>query len=273
MSKTSKGDANASKEWGYDYEKGEFNTAKEAEYPRALCEQYANILEHMVFGSLDGRHANVVVDKMLGVVVDTSDNTAIKVDNKESRKRELVGELQNILRAGSLDASNLAPVLGRIQYAEMRISGRRAMADIREWEKHEGSKKNLPLDDISRAAFELLLARVNSGKPQHITVDEPQRPILIFTDGAVETGAGGEVEATIGGVIFADTGTHVFGAHVDAQVLQSWMEELVHPVGLTELYGIVVALERLDENAESHLDGTSAFCKQCGGFAKSWQLG
>lgn len=28
------------KPWGYDYEKGEFNTAKEAEYPRALCEQY-----------------------------------------------------------------------------------------------------------------------------------------------------------------------------------------------------------------------------------------
>ena len=192
--------------------------------------------------------------EMLGVVVDTSDNTAIKVDNKESRKRELVGELQNILRAGSLDASNLAPVLGRIQYAEMRISGRRAMADIREWEKHEGSKKNLPLDDISRAAFELLLARVNSGKPQHITVDEPQRPILIFTDGAVETGAGGEVEATIGGVIFADTGTHVFGAHVDAQVLQSWMEELVHPVGLTELYGIVVAVKQWAHLLHGRLD-------------------
>ena len=169
------------------------------------------------------------------------------MDNKESRKHELVGELQNILRAGSLDASNLPAILGRIQYAEMRITGRRgklAMADIREWEKHGGSKKNLPLDDVSRAAFELLLARVNSGKPQRIAaVDEPQRPILIFTDGAVETGTSGEVEATIGGVIFADNGTHVFGARADAQVLQSWMEELAHPVGLTERYGIVVALK------------------------------
>jgi hypothetical protein len=25
------------KEWSYDFEKGEFNTVKEAEYPRALC--------------------------------------------------------------------------------------------------------------------------------------------------------------------------------------------------------------------------------------------
>ena len=39
------------KEWGYDFDKGEFNTAKEAEYPKALCEQYANVLERLVFGS------------------------------------------------------------------------------------------------------------------------------------------------------------------------------------------------------------------------------
>ena len=39
------------KQWGYDFEKGEFNTAKEAEYPKALCEQYANVLERLAFGS------------------------------------------------------------------------------------------------------------------------------------------------------------------------------------------------------------------------------
>ena len=38
------------KEWGFDFEKGEFNTAKEAEYPKALCEQYANVLERLALG-------------------------------------------------------------------------------------------------------------------------------------------------------------------------------------------------------------------------------
>ena len=47
------------KEWGYDFEKGEFNTAKEAEYPRALCEQYAIILERIVFETNERQHCDV----------------------------------------------------------------------------------------------------------------------------------------------------------------------------------------------------------------------
>eukprot|EP00435_Cladocopium_sp_Y103_P053352 s792_g17.t1 len=43
------------KEWGYDFDLWEFNTAKEAEYPRALCEQYANILERMVYGTISAQ--------------------------------------------------------------------------------------------------------------------------------------------------------------------------------------------------------------------------
>ena len=185
--------------------------------------------------------------EMLGVVVDTSDKQAIKVDNKESRKRELVSELKNVLQQNALEVANLPAILGRVQYAELRIAGRHgklAMADIREWEKSEHVKRSVPLDDISRAAFEILLARIDSGKPKRVSVDEPQKPVLIFTDGAVEPSSSGEVEATIGGVIFADDTTQVFGTYVDSQVLQGWMEELTHPVGLTELYGVVVAVKQ-----------------------------
>ena len=49
------------KGWGYDFETGEFNTAKEAEYPRALCVQYANILERYTFGSV-GLHTPAMGD-------------------------------------------------------------------------------------------------------------------------------------------------------------------------------------------------------------------
>ena len=185
--------------------------------------------------------------EMLGVVVDTSDKKFIKVDNKESRKRELVSELKNILQHNALEVANLPAILGRVQYAELRIAGRHgklAMADIRDWEKNEHVKKSVPLDDVSRAAFEILLARIDSGEPKRVSVDEPQKPVLIFTDGAVEPGTSGGVEATIGGVIFADDDTQVFGTRVDSQVLQDWMEELTHPVGLTELYGVVVAMKQ-----------------------------
>ena len=35
-------------------------------------------------------------------------------------------------------------------------------------------------------AFEILLARIDAGRPKQILADEPQRPVLVFTDGAVK---------------------------------------------------------------------------------------
>ena len=181
--------------------------------------------------------------EMLGVVVDTSAKELVKVDNKETRKTDLVAEINKLLESGKMDAESLASLLGRVQYAELRIAGRRgklALADIRECERGEMVKHGITLDATSRRAFEILLERVSSGKPKTFST-EPDRPVLIFTDGAVETNQNDEVEATIGGVIFVDGVVQAFGCHVDTQVLQEWMSELVHPVGLTELYGVVVA--------------------------------
>ena len=73
--------------------------------------------------------------KMLGVVVDTSEKGVVKLDNKESRKRDLVMEISQILKAGTMKVDQLPAVLGRVQYAELRIAGRHgklAMAEIRD---------------------------------------------------------------------------------------------------------------------------------------------
>ena len=91
-------------------------------------------------------------------------------------------------------------------------------------------------------AFKTLLARVTSGKPQQLSADVPERPVIIFTDGAVETNESGNVEATIGGVLICDNTVQMFGNRVDDDVLKDWMTELNHPVGLTEMYAVVVAL-------------------------------
>ena len=42
------------------------------------------------------------------------------------------------------------------------------------------------LDTASKDAFAILLARLESGKPKMITADVPERPVIIYTDGAVE---------------------------------------------------------------------------------------
>ena len=88
--------------------------------------------------------------EMLGVLVDTAERDVIKVDNKESRKQDLVAELQKILQYGALEADWLPAILG---YVEMHIAGRHgklAVADIRDWEKHGNSKEAVPLDDLTR---------------------------------------------------------------------------------------------------------------------------
>ena len=182
--------------------------------------------------------------EMLGVVVDTSEKGVVMLDNKETRKLDLTTEIQKILETGSLRVDALPAILGRVQYAELRISGREgklAMADIRDWERHETPRNTITLDDTCRQAFEILLARISAGQPKRFLGDEPDKPVLIFTDGAVEPSRDGGVDATVGGVIIADGITEVFGSKVDPQVLKEWLVELIHPVGLPELYGIAVA--------------------------------
>eukprot|EP00435_Cladocopium_sp_Y103_P052227 s792_g16.t1 len=87
--------------------------------------------------------------EMLGVVVDTSDNKFVAIDNKAGRKQELDAEIRSLLASGSLKSDTLPTVLGRVQYAELRISGRKgklASADIREWERSATPQNTMVLD-------------------------------------------------------------------------------------------------------------------------------
>ena len=101
----------------------------------------------------------------------------------------------------------------------------------------------IKLDALSREAFNILLSRLDNGKPKTLRADVPEKPAVLFTDGAVERNGEGDTEATVGGVLFVDGSIHVFGTRVHPTVLENWLSELVHPVGLTELYGVVTAFK------------------------------
>ena len=73
--------------------------------------------------------------EMLGVMVDDLKSGLVPVDNKESRKKEMVGALDEILRSRQVVPADLPALMGRLQFADMQLSGRGgklAMADIRE---------------------------------------------------------------------------------------------------------------------------------------------
>ena len=112
-----------------------------------------------------------------------------------------------------MKVDQLPAVLGRVQYAELRIAGRHgklAMAEIRESEKCQDKKEVIKLDALSRDAFKILLARLDNGKPKILQADDPERPVILFTDGAVERNSEGDIEATVGGVLFVAGAVRVF---------------------------------------------------------------
>ena len=82
------------------------------------------------------------------------------------------------------------------------------------------------------------------GKPRTLRVTEPSRPVLIFTDGAFEMSETGDPIATIGGVLLRpEQKPKVFGCKVHHALLDRWLESSTHPIGLVELYAVVVAFE------------------------------
>ena len=169
------------------------------------------------------------------------------VDNKPQRKSELSEVLSNIINEGGLVPARLPSILGRMQFADMQLSGRLgklAMADVREMGTE--SKVFVSLSDEVKAALAALRMRVQEGRPRVLRIQPTQKPFVLFTDGAFEptrtvtTGSMGL--ATIGGVLFTPCGENrVFGCNVDSSLLDNWLDEFKHPIGLIELYAIVIA--------------------------------
>ena len=183
--------------------------------------------------------------EMLGIKLDLSGSISgvVVVDNKESRKNEMAELLGKILETKKVVPSELPSTLGKLQYADMQVSGRTgklAMCDIRAI-GYNGSN----LIDISHEtclAFEMLRKRLLSGKPKRFEVSVMEKPIVIFTDGAFERDETGMPVATIGGVCLPPSGdVKVFGCHIDEDILRSWLDKFEHPVGLVELYGVATA--------------------------------
>ena len=187
--------------------------------------------------------------EMLGVEVNLANamHGTVVVDNKPQRKVEISEAISEIISEGGIVPSKLPSILGRMQFADMQLSGKLgklAMADVREMGTE--SKVFVPLTEEIRKALSMLKVRMESGKPRVLHISPTQRPWILFTDGAYEpnrdTAPNGLGVATIGGVLFAPTGdARVFGCNVDESLLSQWLQDFSHPIGLIELYAIAVA--------------------------------
>ena len=189
--------------------------------------------------------------EMLGVEVDLTHllSDRVIVDNKTSRKDELCKAIKHILSEGCIVPSAIPSLLGRLQFADLQLMGRTgklAMADIREM--MTSSDKSVALQPDVIAALEVLQSRMSCGKPRTLHIDRPKAPVVVFTDGAFEPIGDGTFSATVGGVLIPRDGpVRVFGCRVNSKVLDRWLQVLVHPIGLIELYAIGVAFKTWGE--------------------------
>ena len=185
--------------------------------------------------------------KTLGVLVNLSQASQgkIVVDNKPSRKQELLETIDKVLGDGFVIPIQLPSILGRMQFADMQLAGKMgglAMADLRALGHDSKDKHSLSPEVID--SLVILKQRFSEGKPRTLTAGEPVKPILIYTDGAFEFDDRDEPLATIGAVMLRpNSRARVFGTKVHPALLERWLSESSHPIGLVELYGVATAFE------------------------------
>ena len=86
------------------------------------------------------------------------------------------------------------------------------------------SPSKVLLEESQLKAFETLRCRLCSGRPKTFLADDIEKPVLIFTDGALEY-EGDAAKATIGGVSLKPDGAcEVFGCAVPDDVLKRWQD-------------------------------------------------
>ena len=178
---------------------------------------------------------------LLGVEVDVSkaEEEGVLIGNKEGRASEAVAAIVELVETGSADGRAFLSVLGRIQFADAQVvgrAGRLALAEIRSLSKRRGSSIHVGQD--LRAAFEVLAQRLSSGSPRVAPCELPERPPLVFTDGASE----GEIH-TVGGILIRPGGLppRFFACHVPASLVESWRKSMKHLIGPVKTFAAVVA--------------------------------
>ena len=116
----------------------------------------------------------------------------------------------------------------------MGRDGKLAMTELR------GNIRNdsrlVHLSNEAKGSLQLMMNRIESGRPRELPCSHEQRPVLVFTDGASE----GNLN-TIGGLLFVDGQFRYFSCHVPQCLVDTWMANSKHVIAMVELYAVVVA--------------------------------
>lgn len=163
------------------------------------------------------------------------------VSNKEGRVEGIVDEVRRILKDDRCPQSVAAALVGRINFAESQLFGRFSKVGARAlYECAARGGAGLRLPRVLWEALDWLSDFLPKVRPRRVDCSSQQRPLLVFTDGAVE----GDV-VTMGAVLFDPHcgKVHWFGEAVEPKLVKEW--RLYIPsgkvIGQAELLPVLLA--------------------------------
>ena len=179
---------------------------------------------------------------MLGVLMDLrgAPEGLVLVKNTPARKEEITATIASILEKSSMSPSLASSLSGILQYAERQIYGCTAGQVVRVIRAHGLSSSGLTnLSDVIVTALQWIGSRLLEAPDRRFLAVDPRKPLLVFTDGAVE----GDV-ATFGAMMWdpEDSACEQFGDHIPDEVARAWRDEgskqIIHQ---TELWPAAIA--------------------------------
>ena len=148
-----------------------------------------------------------------------------------------------MVKNGKITSSEVPRIFGRLQFAEQQVAGRvgkLALAELRSLELQTNGVWYM--NEMAINEMKLLKYRLCQHPPRKLSLVERRPPVVVFTDGACEPDATDRYEASVGGVIFGrGEQPRFFGGRLHESLIERWMVDKKHIIGLVELYAIILA--------------------------------
>ena len=181
--------------------------------------------------------------KVLGARIDFSRmNThhQLVMSNTEERMAEIARVVLEFLKVGHISPGEARTLAGRLGFIRTYVSGRLLNVPLRILFDRAGSKSlRSTLDPDLRDALVIIRAVALRPSPAVVTMDEPTRPYVLYSDGAVEGG-----RMTYGAILFWPCGarSEFIMGEVPAIAAAAWARLGLKPaVAQTELYPVLLS--------------------------------
>ena len=182
----------------------------------------------------------------LGVVADMTQlptGTAI-FSNKPARVREIGDAILDMVSKRRCPQPLMASIRGRSQYSSAQVFGRMAIGPLHVMSQHEYHSKSGILEAPTIKALLDIKLILETSPPRNLSCHGERRPLLLFTDGAVE---GIDHDKVTCGSVLIDTAidwAEMWGGIVPRSIVKAWKRDggKVQVIGQAEL--LPVALSR-----------------------------